>query len=314
MEIALSTCWFHGPGGGPLESIREAREVGFRAFEIGVTDEDVPVDEITALVRAGEIRVVSVHNLCTRSRLLGKNARGDFLGHPSEPKRRETVQRTLETIDVARALGTNLVVVHLGEARMRSATRRQMRLGQYVLQVGRTHELGQEVQRLLRKRRDRALRGMDAVRRSLREIFERAPDATLAVENRYYFHQVPLPDELEQLLREFPAPRLAYCHDVGHANALDAIGFVPHAEWLDRFGARMAEVHIHDVVQLADHVPPGAGHLDFEALRGRIPLSAPLVMEVHDGYPPAQMAAARRFLERHLDPSLPRSDPPRTAT
>ncbi len=311
MEIALSTCWFHGAEGGVLESIRAAREVGFRAFEIGVTDEDVPVDEIAALVRAGEVRVVSVHNLCTRSRLLGRNARGDFLGNPSESKRRDAVRRTLETIDVARSLGTDTVVVHLGEARMRSAARRQAQLGRYVLDIGRTQELSQEVQRLLRKRRDRALKTMDAVRRSLREVLERAPEAVLAVENRYYFHQVPLPDELEQLLREFP--RVSYCHDVGHAHALDAIGFVPHAEWLDRFGARMAEVHIHDVVQLVDHLPPGAGHMDFGMLRGRIPSSVPLVMEVHDGYPPAQLAAARRFLERHFDASPPRSDPPRTA-
>ncbi len=306
MEIALSTCWFHGPEDGVLASIRAAREIGVRAFEIGVTGTDVPVDEIASLVRGGEIRVVSVHNLCTRSRVLGKNARGDFLGHPSEGRRRETVRRTLETIDVARALGAGVVVVHLGETRMRSASRRQTRMGRYVLDLGRTHELTQEVQRLLRKRRDRALGAMDAVRRSLREIAERAPDVTIAAENRYYFHQLPLPDELDQLLREFP--RLAYCHDVGHANALDAIGFVPHAEWLERFGPRIAEVHIHDVVQLVDHLPPGAGHFDFGMLRDRIPPSASIVMEVHDGYPPAQIAAAKRFLERNLSPR--RSDPP----
>lgn len=311
MEVALSTCWFPGPDGGPLATIRAAREIGFRAFEIGVTDMDVPVDEIASLVRAGEVRVVSVHNLCTHSRIHGKNARGDFLGHPAEGKRRETVRRTLETIDVARALGAGVVVVHLGEARMRSASRRQTRMGRYVLDLGRTQELAQEVQRLLRKRRDRALAAMDAGRRSLREIAEHAPDVTIAVENRYFFHQVPLPDEMDQLLRDFP--RLAYCHDVGHAHALDAIGFVPHQEWLDRFGARMAEVHIHDVVQLVDHLPPGAGHLDFALLRDRIPASAHVVMEVHDGYPPAQMAAAKRFLERHLGPSPLRSDPPRTA-
>lgn len=312
MEVALSTCWFPGEAGSCLETIRAARALGFRSFEIGVTDEDVPVDGIAALVRAGEIHVVSVHNLCTRSRLRGKNARGDFLGHPSEARRRDAVRRTLETIDVARVLGAGVVVVHLGEARMRSAARRQTRLGRYVLEVGRTHELAQEVQRLLRKRRDRALRAMDAVRRSLREVLERAPDATVAVENRYYFHQIPLPDELDQLLQEFP--RLSFCHDVGHAHALDAIGFVPHAEWLDRFGARMGEVHVHDVVGLVDHVPPGAGHLDYGALRGRIPASAQVVMEVHDGYPPVQLAAAKRFLERHLDASPPRSDPLPRAT
>lgn len=298
MEIALSTAWFHGEDAGALASIRAARQVGFRSFEIGVTDQDVPVDEIASLVRAGELRVVSVHNFCTRRRVQGKNAQGDFLGHPVERKRREAVRLTLETIDVARALGARTVVVHLGEARMRSATRRQIRLGRYVLQVGRTQELTQEVQRLLRKRRDRALVAMDAVRKSLQEVVDRAPDVTLAVENRYYFHQVPLPDELDALLREFPT--LSYCHDVGHANALDAIGFVPHSEWLDRFGARMGEVHVHDVVQLADHLPPGAGHFDFRLLHGRIPETAHVVMEVRGGYPPAQIAAARRFLERHL--------------
>lgn len=298
MEIALSTTWFPGAEGGPLATIRAAREIGFHAFEIGVTGDDVPVDEIAALVRAGEIRVASVHNLCTRVRVRGRNARGDFLGHPSDGKRRDAVRRTLETIDVARGLGAKVVVVHLGEARMRSATRRQIRLGRYVTQVGRTHELEQEVQRLLRKRRDRVLPALDAARRSLREVFDRNPDVTIAVENRFYFHHVPLPDELDQLLRDFP--RLGYCHDVGHAHALDALGFVPHAEWLDRFGPRLVEVHLHDVVQFVDHLPPGAGHLDYAPLRDRIPASALAVMEVHDGYPPAQMAAAKRFLERHL--------------
>ncbi len=307
MGLALSTSWFPQPGAGVLETIRVAREFGFRDFEIGVTEEPFPLDEVASLVRGGEIRVVSVHNVCARTRLRGKNARGDFLAHPSPSKRRDTVKATLETIDAARTLGAPVVVAHLGEARIRAAARRQSRLARFYAEFGPTRDLTDEVQRLMRKRRDPVLRAMDALRQSLREIFDAAPDASLGVENRYYFHQIPLPDELEALFRDFPSPRLVYWHDVGHAHALDALGIVPHATWFDRFGARLAGLHLHDVIQLTDHLPPGAGHFDFASIRDRIPAGAVRVLELHDGYPGAQLAAARRFLERHLSPA---TDPP----
>ena len=40
--------------------------------------------------------------------------------------------------------------------------------------------------------------------------------------------------------------------------------------WLDRFGDRLLGVHLHDMVGIRDHMPPGEGELDLPGIVERI--------------------------------------------
>ena len=94
----------------------------------------------------------------------------------------------------------------------------------------------------------------------------------LGLENRYHYMDIPTPDELEQLLELAGPDRLGFIYDVGHAQALDRLGFFPHEEWLKRFASRMIGAHLHDVIGVNDHHAPGLGEIDFASHRR---LSAP---------------------------------------
>ena len=58
----------------------------------------------------------------------------------------------------------------------------------------------------------------------------------LGLENRYHFFDLPSPDEMEELLSLASPDRLGFVYDVGHAQALDRLGFYD-GSYLHRCGA-----------------------------------------------------------------------------
>ena len=114
---------------------------------------------------------------------------------------------------------------------------------------------------------------MASVRRSLLELAEYAgrKGVRLGLENRYHYHEIPLPDELDELLGLCPDGVVGYWHDVGHAQVLEHLGFGTHEEWLQRFAGRMVGVHLHDVVGVNDHLAAGRGDVDWEMVARYLP-------------------------------------------
>ena len=67
------------------------------------------------------------------------------------------------------------------------------------------------------------------------------------------------------------ADRLGFIYDVGHAQAMDRLGFFSHIGWLERFSHRMFGTHLHDVIGIDDHHPPGRGEIDFKMIAPYLP-------------------------------------------
>src|SRR5690606_6597682 len=120
---------------------------------------------------------------------------------------------------LAAEAGAGVVVVHLGgvgsrmlagERRLRSMWERRDRLRE---------EWDATIDETVRERAGQAAPWLDAARRSLEEMAERAAvrGVTLGIETRLGYHEVPLPSELADLLRPYPAEVAGYVHDVGHA-------------------------------------------------------------------------------------------------
>src|SRR4030042_250970 len=86
----------------------------------------------------------------------------------------------------------------------------------------------------------------------------------LGFENRYHYMDIPIIDEMEELLCLADPGQLGFIYDVGHAQALDRLGFFPHSEWLTRYSARIFGTHLHDVIGVSDHFAPGLGEIDFK--------------------------------------------------
>ena len=120
---------------------------------------------------------------------------------------------------------------------------------------------------------------------------------TLALETRYFYDEIPQAQELERLLAELGGG-VAYWHDVGHAENLERLGFGTHRGWLERFRGRMAGVHLHDLVGLSDHRPPGTGDLDWDMVAALWPAEAQRVCEVDSRFSAAELRESLKFLAK----------------
>lgn len=102
------------------------------------------------------------------------------------------------------------------------------------------------------------------------------------------------PEPLAFILDRIGSPRVKACWDFGHCNLFSR---VPFAEWADRLGPRLGELHLHDNRgREDDHLALGEGTfpageiLDRLAAAGRRPI---LTLEAHDE---ERVAAALDFL------------------
>lgn len=79
---------------------------------------------------------------------------------------------------------------------------------------------------------------------------------------------MPLEADFQFLFRNLPSPSLGYWHDTGHAEIKQHLGFIHHAMHLESLRDRLVGFHIHDVqFPGRDHYAPGAGTVDFAALK-----------------------------------------------
>jgi sugar phosphate isomerase/epimerase len=142
---------------------------------------------------------------------------------------------------------------------------------------------------------------MRSVRRSLMELAEYAAQmgVRLGLENRFHYNEIPLPDELDDLLDLGGAEVLGYWHDVGHAQVLQHLGFGTHEEWLRRFAGpqgRVIGVHLHDVVGVTDHLAAGLGQVDWDMVARYLPAGALRTCEFQPFNSPQEVAAGLKLL------------------
>jgi sugar phosphate isomerase/epimerase len=162
-------------------------------------------------------------------------------------------------------------------------------------------EYAQAKERLVAARAAQAETNMRSVRRSLIELAEVAAQVgvRLGLENRYHYAEIPLPDELDDLLDLGCGDVIGYWHDVGHAQVLQHLGFYTHEEWLRRFGepqGRVIGVHLHDVVGLDDHLAAGSGQVDWDMVARYLPASALRTCEFQAFNSPQEVAAGVKWL------------------
>jgi sugar phosphate isomerase/epimerase len=128
----------------------------------------------------------------------------------------------------------------------------------------------------------------------LRRIVEHAAakNVRLALESRRGYEEIPSEPELQVLLEQFDPGQFGYWHDFGHSQIKENLGFIDHAEWLRKVGARAFGCHLQDCIWPAkDHEPPFTGSIDFEKL---VPLLPPNCLFVWEMNPNKTADAIRR--------------------
>lgn len=282
--IGLSTVWTMKRGAStPQEVLDPILDLGFEAIELEFRITGKLLEGMAPSLKAGAPRVISVHNFCPVPDILPpQKAGGDAFNIASldREERERAVRYTCRTLEVAHELEVGAVVLHLGyiegEER-KDAPQRAYREGRWGKE---------ELQEYLKERSLKAPPHLDAVFFSLERVLRRAETlgVKVGVENRYHLSEIPLGEEIGMVLEEFAGGPIGYWHDTGHAAVAEALGAIRQKELLERYGARMIGIHLHDAQGVDDHLPPGRGGVDFEMVGEFLREGVLKVMEIH---PPA---------------------------
>ncbi len=275
--------------------------MGFKGLEVEYRVSEAAVAGIEEAVRAGEIEVLSVHNYSPLLRGEKASSRGGDkrnLASLDKKEKAEAAALARRSVDLAQRLGAGALVVHAGETDLDRAYFGG--LAEAVEKYGAGSDVAKRLRdEVIGDRERRKAPYLEASLSSLKalESYAAPRGITIGIENRYYYHQVPLPEEIGWLIEEIGSPHVGYWHDVGHAHVMEALGFFPHHEWLDALGDRLIGVHLHDSVFIRDHRPPGTGEIDFPAILEKIPSAAIKIVELAPSTEEREIEASRIYLE-----------------
>ena len=280
--LSFSTSWNRPRHRSGEALAEELLGMGIHTIEFG---HGLPITLVEGLIRAvdrGDLRVSSVHNFCPHP----VEVRGsspdcyEFTSH-RERDRRRAVRLTQQSLQLAERVGAAVVVLHGGRARPLPVYRETFKLveqGKYL-----TKEFGKFKVEMVRKREQMGPHFVQRLQEALDEILPQARKAgiVLGIENRERYEDVPSEREIPDLLDRYEEPYLGYWHDFGHAQIKQNLSFLHHQQWLERIGSRAVGCHLHDVLwPHEDHLPPGAGSIDFSKLIPLLPVGIPVVFEM----------------------------------
>lgn len=277
-EISLSTMWslkYKSMAG----FVRKAREFGFTHLELNASLTPEKLDELLAIEG---LPISSVHAPCPNARNReGVEANALSLSALNEDERREAVDFTKATIDLAQRVGAKFVVVHAGWVVMNPGLEHEMRR-LYEQGQASSDEFNSIKAKLMAAREFFACPHLEAAKESLLDLagYARSRGVRIGLENRSDYHEIPTIDEMLDILGELPPEAAGYWHDVGHAEIQSRLGFTPHEDWFAALSDRMLGVHLHDIRGLSDHQAPGIGEQDWDMIAANIPEAAVRVCEI----------------------------------
>jgi sugar phosphate isomerase/epimerase len=293
-NASLSTQWAIGRFRGLRGFFEAGQQLGFQAFELNHQVDSSMLDGRDL----GRYRISGVHEPCPADLPVPTlKARDWLVSSADEDNRKEAVRIARRSIDLAKALDAPIVVLHAGRVDVDPEHERALWDLYEAGQAG-TPRYQDMKAGLVTARALVAEQNLAAAIQSVAELAQYANGLgiRLGLENRYHYLDIPLPDELDSLLDAAGHGPNGFLYDVGHAQALENLGFVEHEEWLQQQASRMIGVHLHDIRGLVDHGAAGRGEVDWDMVARYLPRDAVRTVEVHASNAPEQIAVSLQFL------------------
>lgn len=293
-NASLSTMWAIKNYPDLNDFFQISKKMGFEKVELNHQVDSA----MLSLVNFDHLQISSIHEPCPADIPTKQLVDRDWLiSSHIEPNRQQGITAVRQSILLAHRLGAPVVVVHCGSIRTNTKLEPELRM---LFDAGRSQsdEYLETQAQFIQSRENQAAIPLEAVKKSLIELLEVAElyNVKLGLENRYHYLDIPSVDEMGELLSLADDSRLGFIYDVGHAQALDRLGFYAHKDWLKRFAGRMFGIHLHDVLGVADHKAPGLGDVDFTSIASFIPENAFRTIEVQPGNTLAQLKQGLQLL------------------
>ena len=247
----------------------EIRELGFEYAELSHGTRLALVPGILESVKAGEIKISTLHNFCPLPMGIERSAPNLYEFTSDKPRDRElALKYTLKTFDFAERVHAPMVVLHLGSMDLKDYGGKLEGL----LEDGQrnTPKYEKLLAEAMAKREAKKKPYMDRLYEMLRILVPEAEKRGLKLgcECREAVQEIPLEADFATLFKDFPSSAVTYWHDTGHAQIKENLGFIHHAAHLGSLAGRLGGFHIHDVQMPAkDHCAPGTGIIDYAALK-----------------------------------------------
>jgi sugar phosphate isomerase/epimerase len=297
--FALSTSWNAAQHSRAKDIIKEIKDLGFEQIELNYNLSSTMVEQMVAFKNQGFIKVVSIHNFCPIPKGISRQmASPDIfsLSALDEHRRKKAVGYTKNTIDTASRIGAEVVVLHLGKVQIQDKIKELAALAENKQR----QEFIKLKTRMAKERAAKSKRFFSQALKSLDALYSYAlkQKVKLGIENRYYFCEIPIPEEMEIILTKFPAPPVYYWHDVGHAQVYENLKFFKHRTILEKFSQRMIGIHLHDIEGINDHRAPLQGKFDFTLLKPYIKRDTLKVLEPHYPATKEEVMRGRDYLRK----------------
>jgi sugar phosphate isomerase/epimerase len=294
---SLSTCWNSHRHTDGRAMLREIRDLGFDYAELSHGIRISLLPGIFEAVDAGEIKISTLHNFCPLPMGVDRAAPNIYKFSSHDPRERDSAfKHTVKTLDTAVRLKAKLVVLHTGCVEMKDYTDKLIDLvGEGKKDTPKFQKLCQEA---LEVREKKKARYVENAYESLRRIVDEAKPRglKLGIENREALEEIPFESDYDFFFKEFRDPTVVYWHDTGHAQIKENLGLIHHRLFLESRRERLFGFHLHDVeFPGRDHRPPGAGTIDWAALK---PLVQPEHLKVFEFSPSLSPEEARTGVEK----------------
>ena len=274
--------------------LAEIRELGFEYAELSHAIRLSLVDGIQTAVKAGEIKISSLHNFCPLPLSVTGPAPDYYRPSSRNVSEHElAIRQTLRTLDFAASLGAPVVVLHLGTVEMRRYTEKLLLLIEQ--NRGASPKFARVRAKALASRAKKCTKYFEQVLRALDVIVPHARQLNirLGLETRLGIEQIPSEDEIGELIKRYSPEAVAYWHDIGHAATKELFGLAGHETLLERYRGQTAGIHLQDFAPPGfDHQPPGFGTFDFTRLQPFLTREMSLVWEIHSHWTTAQVQQA----------------------
>jgi len=308
MDFSLSTNWFSSRSKPGNEMVRDAREMGFDALELGYRLTDIQGSEIVKCVEAGEITTPSVHAYCPEPAGVPSGSPELYLLASTDPDESAMAAIFLRrTLEFAKRVNARAIVLHAGRVKKcwvysDELLERAERLAEMEVDPALDSAYRWRARVNAWRRACRVKKHLEALRRQLDAFLPLCEKAgvALCMENLPSSEAVPNEREAEALIARYNTRFLRHWHDIGHAEVRARMRWSPDAvETATRLLPVTAGVHIHDVKNFqSDHHAPGKGKIDFKTLAMYGAADVLRVLEPATGTPAPEVREGLAFIKK----------------